>query len=797
MIPSSLFRRALSILGLVVFAVLLVFTAGAIQTSNAASKPMAPAAPPYPTITTEPLPPGATVVPVLPNMNLPTALAWDPAGRLFYTEKQTGNVRLFANGVLQPTEVIHFNVNPDFERGLLGIAIDPNFNTNHYIYVYYTRGDASQNVVVRFEENNGVGSNPITLFTSPQTAGNHNGGNIHFGPDGKLYITIGDNANAANSQNVTVPNGKIHRINPDGTPAPGNPVFTQTNPLPSLFAIGVRNSFDFDFDPLSTPSPWPRIYASENGPGCDDEMNRIEGGYNYGWRAGYPCDDANPSPTYNTIWPQWFLGTGGAGPCCQAPTGAHFYRGSAVPQWTNDLFMCSYNDGALRHFYLNAQRTDTLVVARVTGVTCNMDIETGPDGAFYYIQGGGYAVGTLYKILVPGAVSPTPTVPVPTATDTVPPLPTNTLPPVATNTTMPSHTPMPTDTPVPSNTPVPPTQTPGGPTATPEPPTNTATSTSTRTPYATFTATPTSVSFQDVPPGHTFYAFVTCLARQGFISGYPCGGEGEPCGPTSDPYFRPNNWVTRGQIAKIVSESAFFNEVYPNDVQTFEDVPPGSTFFQFVERLAHANVMGGYQCGIDPNEPCGPENRPYFRPDANATRGQLTKIVSNAAGFNDDLPPGTQTFTDVPTDGTFWLYIERLLLNRPGVMSGYPCGGPGEPCDSENRPYFRPNNPLTRGQTAKIVSNTFFPGCVIPVVVRIEQFAYHPDDITIPQGATVRWVNRDDVYHTATADDGGFDTGPLEDNQFGDLTFNNVGDFGYFCKPHPFMRAAIHVVPSR
>jgi hypothetical protein len=124
--------------------------------------------------------------------------------------------------------------------------------------------------------------------------------------------------------------------------------------------------------------------------------------------------------------------------------------------------------------------------------------------------------------------------------------------------------------------------------------------------------------------------------------------------------------------------------------------------------------MAGYACGIDPNEPCDDQNRPYFRPGNGATRGQLTKIVSNAAGFNNAIPADQYTFADVPPTHTFWLYVERLLANRPDVMGGYQCGGAGEPCDSENRPYFRPNNPLTRGQTSKIVANTFFPDCNPP-----------------------------------------------------------------------------------
>ena len=109
-----------------------------------------------------------------------------------------------------------------------------------------------------------------------------------------------------------------------------------------------------------------------------------------------------------------------------------------------------------------------------------------------------------------------------------------------------------------------------------------------------------------------------------------------------------------------------------------------------------------------------PENRPYFRPNAGATRGQLTKIASEAAGFTDTIPNTQYSFTDVEPGHTFWVYIERLLLNRPDAIAGYPCGGPFEPCDSENRPYFRPNNGVTRGQASKIVANTFFQGCNPP-----------------------------------------------------------------------------------
>ena len=167
--------------------------------------------------------------------------------------------------------------------------------------------------------------------------------------------------------------------------------------------------------------------------------------------------------------------------------------------------------------------------------------------------------------------------------------------------------------------------------------------------------------------------------------------------------------MTRGQIAKIASNAAGFTE--PVSVQTFEDVAIGSTFYEFVERLVARGVMSGYVCG-GVGEPCvPPDNLPYFRPNATATRGQLSKIVANAAGFND--PVSGQTFEDVTVGSTFHEFIERLVARS--VMSGYACGGAGEPCvPPGNRPYFRPNNNVTRGQTSKIVGNAFFPNCVTP-----------------------------------------------------------------------------------
>lgn len=212
----------------------------------------------------------------------------------------------------------------------------------------------------------------------------------------------------------------------------------------------------------------------------------------------------------------------------------------------------------------------------------------------------------------------------------------------------------------------------------------------------------TDQQFQDVPQGQPFYSYAQGLACRGIVSGYDCGGEDEPCEPDNLAYFRPGEQIKRGQLAKIVSNSAGYSDT--PTTQRFEDVATGSPFHAYVERLAARWVMGGYPCG-GPGEPCGEDRKPYFRPNATASRGQISKIVSNARGFNE--PAGEQIFADVSPADAFYEWVQRLASR--GVVGGYACGSPTEKCDEQGRPYFRPGGDATRGQVTKIVSNTFFP----------------------------------------------------------------------------------------
>ena len=196
----------------------------------------------------------------------------------------------------------------------------------------------------------------------------------------------------------------------------------------------------------------------------------------------------------------------------------------------------------------------------------------------------------------------------------------------------------------------------------------------------------TRARFSDVPLDFWAYDFIEYLATRGVIGGY------------SDGTFRPNNPATRGQLAKIVV-LGFDLTLPPPASPHFADVSTANPFFQYVETAYARGLIGGYPCG-GPGEPCDQLQRPYFRPNANVTRGQIAKIVVLAAGW-ELLQPPTPSFRDVPSGSAFYEFVETAFARQ--ILSGYPCGGPGEPCDPSGRGYFRPGTNATRAQISKMV----------------------------------------------------------------------------------------------
>ncbi|HWP93696.1 MAG TPA: PQQ-dependent sugar dehydrogenase [Thermodesulfobacteriota bacterium] len=217
---------------------------------------------------------------VLGGLDFPVTLACASDGRIFFNELRTGNIRIIRDGVLLPTPFAAVPVSINGENGLIGLAFHPQFDRNGLVYVFHTHPQPRRNRVLRFTDLNNLGTQETVIIDDLPAADIHIGGNVGFGPDGKLYVTIGDVSNPANSQSLDSLAGKILRYNPDGTIPADNPFLDSP-----IFALGLRNSFDFTFHPATGV-----IYATENGPNCDDEINRIIAGGNYGWRPNYPVE---------------------------------------------------------------------------------------------------------------------------------------------------------------------------------------------------------------------------------------------------------------------------------------------------------------------------------------------------------------------------------------------------------------------------------------------------------------------------------------------------------------------------
>ena len=378
------------------------------------------------------------VEPAIEGLSYPTSMAFLDDNNLLVLEKE-GDVHLVSNGVLQEVPLLQLRVNTENERGLLGIAISngtsgskvPGAITN--VFLYFTEADPLRNRVYKYEWNGQSLINPTLILDLPAEPGpNHDGGKMVIGPDGYLYVVIGDLNRGGQLQNYPGgpppdDTGVILRVNPeDGSAAPGNPFANSGNSnLSKVYAYGMRNSFGIAFDPLTG-----NLWDTENGPDTYDEINLVRPGLNSGSqkingpisRSGLTEDDLVN-----------FTGSNYSDPLFSwrqpvAPTDIEFFTSSKLgPKYTNNIFIGDVNRGYLYFFKVNESRdgieldsaqqeaglSDLVVDTRVikgtafisekelsaiafgSGFGIISDIETGPDGFLYVLS---LSDGIIYKI---------------------------------------------------------------------------------------------------------------------------------------------------------------------------------------------------------------------------------------------------------------------------------------------------------------------------------------------------------------------------------------------------------------
>jgi YVTN family beta-propeller protein len=344
----------------------------------------------------EHVPSGSVSDTFMPDANYPVTFTFAPDGTLFYDELKTGKIRIVRNGQLLPDPFYQFKVAGQPETGLIGLTLDPEFSTNHYVYVFYTSvpdgqdngGPNGPNEVVRLTDVADKGTDLTPILSDLPSAPIHNSGTIRFGPDGKLYVSLGDNDQGSNAQDLGTLAGKILRVNPDGTLPSDNPFVGQAGKQGAIWSYGLRNPFSFDFDPVSQ-----QLLATENGPGDNDELDLLVKGGNSGWPpSGYKYRSGVVDPIAVMNPPI-------------APTGMTFYTGDQIPEWKNDWFYCNYHQGQLRRVRLAPESRDRVVFEEVVKNGCSLDVATGPDGALYYSGPKG-----IYRLYASGAVNLLPAV---------------------------------------------------------------------------------------------------------------------------------------------------------------------------------------------------------------------------------------------------------------------------------------------------------------------------------------------------------------------------------------------------
>jgi glucose/arabinose dehydrogenase len=370
-----------------------------------------------PSPTALPTPPFGLQSQVVVSADRPTALTFAPDGRIFFAEQYSGNIRVIsADGKLQadPFATLEVANWVPLDWGLTGLAVDPDFATNHYLYAFYTSAveqgpvPIGKPVLVRFTDQNGHGADQKVIVEDlPQTLKDHQGfkanGKIHFGPDGLLYMTVGDYDYGKTAgpdgkppgTDLSTPLGKMLRINKDGTAPSNNPFAGRSGVDPRIFAYGFSTAFEFTIDPSSG-----RIYGTDSDASCE-ELFQITAGGNYGWPdvGDFPFSDCYAGRQVKPIHLFALEGMKGGDFLSGVVTsGLAFASASKYPQVGDFLLACESKTGYLQQLTLN-QGTgtgDQVNEGRPLVYDCKRGVARSPDGTIYYSN------DTDVRILLPG-----------------------------------------------------------------------------------------------------------------------------------------------------------------------------------------------------------------------------------------------------------------------------------------------------------------------------------------------------------------------------------------------------------
>lgn len=324
-------------------------------------------------------PRGTVVVRYKGGLNFPIDMARVPGTKTtFFTEK-SGRIRVMHRRKLVRRPCAKLDVASDGERGLLGIALHPNYGKNHFLYVFYVDASPLESRVARFKvkENRCTAKKGI-IKNVPAASGYHIGGQLEF-VGGKLFVTVGEGHDAANAQNKGIRLGKVLRYDPDGSIPKGNP-FSKPGDRSPVWSYGHRNGFGLTHKPGTK-----KLYETENGPECDDELNPIKKGRNYGWGGGYNCGTAGRGPSPKRPLHRW-------GDVI-AVTDPWWYRGR-MKRLNGDIYAGGFSDGALHRLVMNDKGTRVRrdkIIHRGEGI---VDVAKGPGGWLYFMTTTG-----IYRIV--------------------------------------------------------------------------------------------------------------------------------------------------------------------------------------------------------------------------------------------------------------------------------------------------------------------------------------------------------------------------------------------------------------